>query len=62
MTAGMAAIIRVILIIVVIYYLIRFLDKYLIPSLFGKPKDKQPKKGKKSKIDGGEYVDYEEIE
>jgi len=58
----MAAIIRVILIIVVIYYLIRFLDKYIIPYLFGKPKENQPKKDKKGKIDGGEYVDYEEVE
>ncbi len=59
----MTAVIRVILIVVVIYYLIRFLDKYIIPYLFGKPKEDQSKKRKKnSKIDDGEYVDYEEVE
>ena len=59
----MVAVIRIILIIVGIYYLIRFLDKYVIPFLFGKPRKDQPKKKKKdSRIDGGEYVDYEEVE
>ena len=58
----MTGVFRIILIIVVIYYLIRFLDRYVVPYLFGKPKVDQPKKNKKDKIDGGEYIDYEEVE
>ena len=59
----MSSVIRVILIIIVVYYLIRFLDRYIIPYLFGKPDNKnKAKKEKKSRINGGEYVDYEEVD
>jgi hypothetical protein len=34
----------------------------VIPYLFGKPDKNKAKKEKKSRIDGGEYVDYEEVD
>ena len=65
------AVLRVIFIILVIYYLIRILDRYVVPYLFGKPdKDKKQdirfngseKQKKRFSKEDGEYVDYEEIE
>jgi hypothetical protein len=34
------AIIRIILIIILAYFLIRFLDRHVVPYLFGKPEEK----------------------
>jgi hypothetical protein len=65
------AILRVILIIVAVYYIIRILDRYIVPFLFGKPEDKKKREpritqtGKPKKRfskEDGEYVDFEEIE
>jgi hypothetical protein len=56
----MAAIIRIIFIVVVVYYLIRFLDRYVVPYLFGPDKDDRKKRNNKD--DEGEYIDYEEVE
>lgn len=38
------AFLRVILIIVLVYFLIRFLDRHVVPFLFGSPEDKKPPK------------------
>lgn len=35
------AIIRIILILVLVYYLIRFLDRHVVPFFFGKPQEKK---------------------
>jgi hypothetical protein len=43
------AIIRILLIIVLVYYLIRFLDKYIVPAIFGSPKKDKTPPGKKEK-------------
>jgi hypothetical protein len=43
------AIIRILLIIVLVYYLIRFLDKYIVPAILGTPKKKKAPPGKKGK-------------
>ena len=43
------AIFRILLIIVVVYYLIRFLDKYIVPAIFGSPKKEKAPPGKKGK-------------
>jgi hypothetical protein len=43
------AIIRILLIIVLVYYLIRFLDKYIVPAIFGSPKKKKAAPGKREK-------------
>ena len=43
------AIIRILLIIALVYYLIRFLDKYIVPAIFGSPKKKKAPPGKKEK-------------
>ena len=43
------AIIRILLIIVLVYYMIRFLDKYIVPAIFGSPKKKKAPPGKKEK-------------
>ena len=43
------AIIRILLIIVLVYYLIRFLNKYIVPAIFGSPKKKKAPPGKKEK-------------
>jgi len=64
-------IVRVILIIIVIYYLIRILDRYIVPFFFGKPEDKKKKEVKFTQTvkqkkrfskEDGEYVDYEEMD
>jgi len=55
---------------VLIYYLIRVLDRYIIPYLFGKPGKKENEKFRQTETrqkkrfdkDDGEYVDYEEVE
>jgi hypothetical protein len=41
------AIIRILLIIILVYYLIRFLDKYIVPSIFGPPKKEKTPPGKR---------------
>ena len=38
------ALIRIIFIIILAYYLIRFIDKHVVPYLFGKPEQKSTKK------------------
>ena len=38
------ALIRILLIIVLAYYLVRFIDRYVVPYLFGKPEQKSTKK------------------
>ena len=38
------ALIRIILIIVLVYYLIRFIDRHVVPYLFGRPEQKSTKK------------------
>ncbi len=43
------AIIRILLIIALVYYLIRFLDKYIVPAIFGSPKKKKAPPGKREK-------------
>jgi hypothetical protein len=43
------AFIRILLIIVLVYYLIRFLDKYIVPAIFGSPKKDKTSPGKKGK-------------
>ena len=43
------ALIRILLIIVLVYYLIRFLDKYIVPALFGTPKKKETPSSRKEK-------------
>ena len=43
------AIIRILLIIVLVYYLIRFLDKYIVPAIFGSPKKDKAASVKKGK-------------
>ena len=43
------AIIRILLIIVLVYYLIRFLDKYIVPAIFGTSKKDKATPGKKGK-------------
>jgi hypothetical protein len=43
------AIIRILLIIILVYYLIRFLDKYVVPALFGQPEKDKARAGKKEK-------------
>ena len=43
------AMIRIILIIILVYYLIRFLDKYIVPALFGSPAKDKTAPGKKGK-------------
>jgi hypothetical protein len=43
------AMIRIILIIILVYYLIRFLDKYIVPALFGPAKKDKTQPGKKEK-------------
>ena len=44
------AIIRIIFVIILVYYLVRFLDRHVAPFFFGKPKEKKktssPKGGK----------------
>ena len=40
------ALIRIIFIIILAYYLIRFIDKHVVPYLFGKPEQKSAKKPK----------------
>lgn len=35
------AIIRIIFIIFLVYYLVRFLDRYVVPFFFGKPQEKK---------------------
>ena len=56
----MTAVFRILLIVTAIYLLIRFLDRYVVPYLFGPSEEKQKKRNKRH--DDGEYVDYEEIE
>jgi len=67
----MTSLIRIILIIALIYFGVRFIDRFVIPLFFSnKKKDNDNDttisgSGKKKKIfdkDDGEYVDYEEIE
>ena len=43
------AIIRILLIIVLVYYLIRFLDKYIVPAIFGSPKKDKAAPGKRER-------------
>jgi hypothetical protein len=43
------AMIRILLIIILVYYLIRFLDKYIVPALFGTPDKEKKAAGKKEK-------------
>jgi hypothetical protein len=43
------AFIRILLIIILVYYLIRFLDRYVVPALLGTPKKKKTPTGKKEK-------------
>jgi hypothetical protein len=43
------AIIRILLIIVLVYYLIRFLDKHIVPAIFGSSKKTKTPPGKKGK-------------
>jgi hypothetical protein len=43
------AFIRILLIIILVYYLIRFLDKYIVPALFGTPKKDKTPPGRKGK-------------
>lgn len=43
------AIVRILLIIVLVYYLIRFLDKHIVPAIFGSPKKEKAPPGKKGK-------------
>jgi hypothetical protein len=56
----MTALFRILLIVTVIYLLIRFLNRYVVPYLFGPAEEKQKKKNMRR--DEGEYIDYEEIE
>ena len=67
----MVNLIRIILIVALIYFGIRFIDRFIIPFFFSnKKKDNQndttvSESGKKKKYfdkDDGEYVDYEEVE
>jgi hypothetical protein len=37
----MVAVLRIILIIVIAWYLIRFIDRYIVPALFGNPGKKK---------------------
>ncbi|MCK4747472.1 MAG: hypothetical protein KAT15_10565 [Bacteroidales bacterium] len=47
----MGAAFRIILIIVLAWYLIRFIDRYIVPALFGSPeKDKAPPGTKERKF------------
>ena len=64
-------ILEIILVILVVYYLIRILDRHVVPFLFGKPEEKKKKEptitrteqqNKRFSKDDGEYVDYEEID
>jgi hypothetical protein len=56
------ALIRILLIIVLAYYLVRFIDRYVVPFLFEKPEQKSAKKpgskGKefRKKTPGGEVT------
>jgi hypothetical protein len=43
------AFIRILLIIILVYYLVRFLDKYVVPAIFGAPKKDKTAAGKKEK-------------
>ncbi len=43
------SIIRILLIIILVYYLIRFLDKYIVPAIFGSPQKDRAAPGKKEK-------------
>jgi hypothetical protein len=43
------AFIRILLIIILVYYLIRFLDKYIVPAIFGSTKKDKAPPGKKEK-------------
>jgi hypothetical protein len=43
------ALLRILFIIILVYYLIRFLDKYILPAIFGPPKKKKAPPGKKGK-------------
>lgn len=68
----MVSLIRIILIVALIYFGVRFIDRFIIPFFFSnKKKDNQndttisSASGKKKKYfdkDDGEYVDYEEVE
>jgi hypothetical protein len=67
----MTSLIRIILIIALIYFGVRFIDRFVIPLFSGnKKKDNDNDttisgSGKKKKIfnkDDGEYIDYEEVE
>lgn len=67
----MTSLIRIILIVALIYFGVRFIDRFIIPFFFGdKKKDNKngttvSGSGKKKKYfdkDDGEYVDYEEVE
>lgn len=60
-------VLKTIFILVFVYYLIRFLNRYILPFFraaksannFQKPKKKSKKDGFKDP--GGEYIDFEEI-
>jgi hypothetical protein len=43
------AILRIIVIIVLVYYLIRFIDKYIVPAIFGTSKKDKATQGRKEK-------------
>ncbi|KPK84434.1 MAG: hypothetical protein AMS27_10000 [Bacteroides sp. SM23_62_1] len=67
----MVSLVRIILIVALVYFGIRIIDRLIIPYLFGnKKKDDQNNStvsgsGKKRKYfgkDDGEYIDYEEVE
>jgi hypothetical protein len=50
-SAVMIAVIRIILIILVVWYLIRIIDRYVVPALFGNPgKDKAPPRDKEKEF------------
>jgi hypothetical protein len=67
----MVSLIRIILIVAIIYFGIRLIDRFIIPFFFGGNKKSDQNDttvsgpGKKKKYfdkDDGEYVDYEEVE
>jgi hypothetical protein len=41
----MATALRIILIIIIAWYLIRFINRYIVPALFGDPGQKKPTRG-----------------
>ena len=43
------ALLRILFIIILVYYLVRFLDKYILPAIFGPPKKKKAPPRKKGK-------------